>query len=165
MLLAIFNSFAVPMEFVFKDLTENKSYNALDTIITFIFIADIIVAFNTRYIDATGETISDRKKIAKKYLKGDFVIDFVSSIPFKILGLVIDFFNTISILKILKVVRIRRITKLVLKLEFKEEQKAVSKPWPQSNSLSVCLGHLYFQVGSGADFDSSHSWMLLVPCD
>jgi hypothetical protein len=113
------------MEFVFKDLTNNTSYNALDTIITFIFIGDIIVGFNTRYIDGTGETITDRKKISRRYLKGDFIIDFISSIPFKILGLLVDFFNQISFLKILKVVRIRRITKLVLKLEFREEQKAV----------------------------------------
>lgn len=161
--LAIFNSFAVPMEFVFKDLTNNTSYNALDTIITFIFIADIIVAFNTRYIDGTGETITDRKKIARRYMKGDFIIDFISSIPFKILGLLFDFFNQISILKILKVVRIRRITKLVLKLEFREEQKAVSSPQSLTNSLCVCLGHLHIQVGFGADFDSAHSWMLLVP--
>ena len=87
---------------------------------------DIIVAFNTRYIDVTGEDIQDRKLIAKKYICGDFIVDLVSSIPFKWLGMIIPFFNQISILKILKVVRIKRITKLVLKLEFREEQKAVS---------------------------------------
>ena len=95
-------------------------------VITFIFFIDILVAFNTSYIDVTGEDVQDRKKIARKYIYGDFLIDLLSTIPYKFIGKVIPFFDTISILKILKVVRIRRITKLVLKLEFREEQKAVS---------------------------------------
>ena len=125
-LLAIFNSFAVPMEFVFTDLADDPTYELVDLIITLLFMIDIVVAFNTRYIDVTGGDVQDRKKIARKYLKGDFLIDFVSSVPFKFLGKFLDFFNHITILKILKVVRIKRITKLVLKLELREEQKAVS---------------------------------------
>ena len=124
--LAIFNSFAVPLELVWKDLPSYTSYSNLDTLITFVFIADIGVVFNTEYIDVSGDTVSDRTKIAKHYLRSDFAIDFISSIPFKILGKVFDIFNQIDILKILKVIRIKRISKLILRLEYKEETKAVS---------------------------------------
>ena len=124
-LLAIFNSFAVPLEFVYKDLPNNTTYKNIDLLITFIFIADIAVAFNTRYIDVTGEDVRDRNKIASHYMRGDFPIDFISSIPFKLLGNVIAFFNQLDTLKVLKIVRIKRISKLVLRLEYKEEQKAL----------------------------------------
>lgn len=53
--LAIFNSFAVPLEFVLTDFADNPKYEICDGIITVIFMIDIIVAFNTEYIDVTGE--------------------------------------------------------------------------------------------------------------
>ena len=109
-------------------MDTNDLYNNADLVITFIFLADIVVAFNTGYIDVSGEDVRERRRIARRYICGDFVIDLLSSIPYKPLGKYIPFFETISFLKILKVVRIKRITKLVLKLEFREEQKAVSHP-------------------------------------
>ena len=53
------------------------------TIDIFFFI-DILVNFNSAYIDESYEVIDDRKKIAKSYLVSWFLIDFLSIVPFEL---------------------------------------------------------------------------------
>lgn len=44
--------------------------------------ADIVISFNTGYYNrATNEIVLDRKRIAKHYILGFFVVDFLSSVP------------------------------------------------------------------------------------
>ena len=121
-MLAIFNSFVVPLEYVYETLTESQNYEIIDTTITFIFIFDVLVAFNTSYIDVTGEDVTDRRKIARKYIRGDFPIDLLSSIPYKLISYFIPFFASLTVLKILKIIRIKRITLALnnFKFTFKE---------------------------------------------
>lgn len=47
-----------------------------------VFGLDIIVVFFSAYYNEDFKIIDDRSKIATKYLKGWFVIDFVAIIPF-----------------------------------------------------------------------------------
>ena len=123
LLLAIFNSFAVPVEMtVYEKLTEVKWYYATDVIINILFIIDIIVQFNTSFYNQEGEEIRDRKEIATRYMfKGMFIFDFLSSIPYDAFNL-----DSFKVLKILKITRISRMTKAINKMELKEENKAVS---------------------------------------
>ena len=64
--------------FVFTD-----TWNALDSIIDIIFILEIIVCFNTCYYDnQTREFVSDRCKIAKRYVCSPwFYIDLFAILP------------------------------------------------------------------------------------
>jgi hypothetical protein len=44
---------------------------------------DIILGFNTTYFNqAIGEEIWQPKKLAYNYMTGDFLIDFLSTMPF-----------------------------------------------------------------------------------
>jgi len=78
------------------------------------------MAFNTSFYDVEGEEVKDRAKIAVHYMKGSFFIDLISTIPFDLIN------EQLSALSILKVIRITRLTKIINKLGFEEETKAVS---------------------------------------
>tara|TARA_B110000285_G_C14575036_1_gene359613 strand:+ start:195 stop:542 length:348 start_codon:yes stop_codon:yes gene_type:complete len=50
------------------------------------FAIDILIVFRTSYIDlATGGEITNGWSIAKNYLLGNFVIDFLSAMPFDLI--------------------------------------------------------------------------------
>ena len=59
--MAIFNSFAVPMEYVVTALNENTDYQIIDLIINIFFLIDIFLGFRTTYFDAMGAEIRDPK--------------------------------------------------------------------------------------------------------
>ena len=84
---------------------------------------DIGFAFNTSYYDVEGEEVRSRANIARHYMKGMFIIDLLSSLPFDLLPLLGD---KLKLIALLKVIRITRLTRMVNKLSFEEETKAVS---------------------------------------
>ena len=49
--------------------------------IDILFFIDIVVCFRTTYIDDAGVEINDPRLIAKRYIKGDFFVDFFATIP------------------------------------------------------------------------------------
>lgn len=84
--LAIYNAIALPMRIAFvqvEQLYEDEFVLfLLETTIDVLFGVDILLAFFTEYIDmAFGEKIRQPKKIAKRYMKGGFWVDFVSTLP------------------------------------------------------------------------------------
>ena len=131
--MAIFNSFAVPLEYVITDLKDNSDYAIIDLLINIMFLIDIVLGFRTTFFDAIGTEIRDPKQIASNYLRGMFIVDLLSSIPYRYVALIIPFISSISFLKILKIARIARFTPFVEKLEMNEEDKAVS----QTHSLPM----------------------------
>lgn len=100
--MAIFNAFAVPLEFV-MDLSSNEAYRIVDLIINILFLIDIVISFRTSYFNSEGEEVKDLKMIAKRYLKGMFIIDLLSSIPYSYLGLPTNVRERVSLFKILKI--------------------------------------------------------------
>ena len=67
LLSSVFIAIEIPLIIVFN-LTEGVFLVILNWIVTAIYITDIIVNFNTS-IYTKGKIISDRKYIAKRYLK------------------------------------------------------------------------------------------------
>jgi len=53
----------------------------LDLVVDVMFMADMIVNFRTSFVH-DGELIVDARRIAVNYLRGWFLIDAVSAIPF-----------------------------------------------------------------------------------
>ena len=51
--------------------------------IDFMFLIDIILNFNTAYLDECHDMKDGRLDITVKYLKGWFIIDFLAIIPFE----------------------------------------------------------------------------------
>lgn len=52
--------------------------------IDFSFLLDIFINFRTIILDAQGEEVVDPKVIAIEYIKGNFVLDVLATIPFEI---------------------------------------------------------------------------------
>lgn len=69
MMLSLFNCFFVPIEVAFDPKSlKNNSYEAMNYVIDFIFLLDIIVCFRTIYIDKQGQEERDPWEIAKIYI-------------------------------------------------------------------------------------------------
>jgi hypothetical protein len=92
-----------------------------DSCVDCLFLIDIIVSFNTSYVDAATEiTVTDRDLIAKNYLKMWFWIDLFSTVPVDTLvsqGMG-QSANGLASLRLIKILRLTRMLKLmrVLKL-------------------------------------------------
>jgi len=64
-------------------------------------VIDIIVVFRTTILDEeSGEEIKDAKIIASSYLKGRFMIDFLSTVPFDSIALVSKFSKILTTIHI-----------------------------------------------------------------
>ena len=55
-----------------------------DSIVDIVFFIDIIFNFQTTFVGASGEVISDPKIIRMNYLKTWFVIDLLSCLPYDV---------------------------------------------------------------------------------
>ena len=102
--------------------------NVFDDLVDAIFFIDIVVAFNTTYVDElTENVVTDRRKIAAKYLRLWFWIDLVSCIPFDtVLRLTMGSVSAaFSALRLIKIFRLTRMFKLVRFLKLSKIGKLV----------------------------------------
>ncbi len=63
------------------DLDMTPVLWVFDILVTLTFAADIVIQFNTGYFEHR-ELVTDRKLIARRYLKGWFVLDLLATLPF-----------------------------------------------------------------------------------
>lgn len=129
----IYNCIELPIEVGFKWRqsfdTDNVS-SLINALIDFFFGLDIIFNFFTTYFHSTtGEEISEKKAIAKNYVKGQFLLDLLSTIPFDNLAALFlanpdssdaEHLQTISMLK---TIRVFRLSKLIAFLNATDEIK------------------------------------------
>ena len=79
---AIINAFYLPLDIAHKELMQNiQSLVKLDSATVYIFFLDMVLGFNTSYINAqTGEEVFGYKFVAKHYMvQGTFIIDLLST--------------------------------------------------------------------------------------
>lgn len=89
--------------------------------IDFLFFIDIFITFNSAYVNDNKDVVVDRKEIAKNYIKGMFLLDFFSIMPFYLL----DHSNSggtrsntfLRMIRITKVIRIFRASKILKIIE------------------------------------------------
>lgn len=84
-------------------LTESSSEVlwGFNRILDLVFIFDMILSFNTAFMDENKMVICDRWQIALQYFKGYFIIDFVSLIP--VVGVLMNIFKANVETKMLQV--------------------------------------------------------------
>ncbi|OMJ74679.1 hypothetical protein SteCoe_26358 [Stentor coeruleus] len=108
----LYTATVLPYELSFIDYSDEWLY--IDGFIDCLFILDILITFNSAYIDVTGKLIISRKAITKQYLKSWFFVDLISSIP-------LEFFHTSSLEnsskatynRFIKIIRVSRIYKIL----------------------------------------------------
>ena len=122
--LAIYNTLALPLLIAFaeaqKFYDEHIALDVLEISVDVFFFFDIIIMFNTAYIDVyAGETIRQPKLIAQNYLKKGFITDFLSTLPLILKPLVSGGWTTlVTSLRLMKLLRLRKISKMINNLNW-----------------------------------------------
>ena len=88
MVLATINVLLVPIDVGFEpESFQSDIFKIFNYFIDFIFFVDILVSFRTSYINPrTGTEVLDLKNVAKNYLKTNFTVDLLATIPFDTIG-------------------------------------------------------------------------------
>ena len=96
------------------DVFESPLYRGISITIDLIFLIDILVNFNST-IDKGERVVYDRKVVARAYLSGRFIVDFLSAVPLdgianlltagKLQG---DNLRLFSLLKLIRMLRLSR---------------------------------------------------------
>ena len=111
MWLLLYTAIWTPFEVAFVEEKRLSAMYFVNMVINLAFFTDMIINFNLMYFDEKLLTmISDRKLIAKRYLRGFFIIDFISILPYDDITLAT---GSKANLKILRIVRIVRLAKLL----------------------------------------------------
>ena len=129
----------------------------LNGIIDSIFLVDILLSFRITYIDLlTGTEQKDSKGMAQEYLKTQFTVDILATMPFDSLAEMIMKGKKSAVFKMLgglKLVRVFRLNRMIMYLRVTEEAKARLKLGKMIFFLLIYL-HLY-----------ACGWWLLVLMD
>lgn len=114
--LAIFYSIVeVPFRIGFQSI-QSESAVVMDSCVEAIFFCDIILTFNTAFVDpVTDLFVADRWLIAKEYGKVWLWIDLASTIPFDQIVIAAASHDSpnISTFRLIRVLRLVRLTKLI----------------------------------------------------
>ena len=85
LLLTFYTAFAVPYNVAFNGKTSIEiSILILNSIVDVTFFMDIVLNFRTTFVGPNGEVISDPVIIRVNYLKGWFIIDVLSCLPYDV---------------------------------------------------------------------------------
>lgn len=134
MTLAIYNCVWTPLTISFdwaQLIDESPALKVIDITVIIFYTIDIIVQFLTSYINiTTGDEITKPSYIARKYIKGEFTIDFLATFPFRYFKLANEnhafkLFSASS--QLLKVLRIRKLYNVIAKSNQTVETKAMTK--------------------------------------
>jgi hypothetical protein len=83
-----------------------------------ILIFDMIITFHVAYLNEYNELVDNYKDICCNYLKGWFIIDFLSLVPLDSLFFIINYLNVYDLKynydynKFLKILRIGKLVKI-----------------------------------------------------
>ena len=108
MIFAIYNSFAVPYEYCFKDeFFEVPVIVAMETLIDFIFFFDVIFMFFTSFIDYRGLENFEKDEIYLNYIKKTrFLIDLLALVGSKVFQGIHRYISLFGLFKVFRVFRI-----------------------------------------------------------
>lgn len=129
MLCILYSAIAVPMRLCFRAEAEGAML-AFEATMSLVFLTDLALAFNTAYL-VDGDYITDRRLIAKRYLRGWFCVDAPSSLPVELIEIALPSANAawlpvFRILRMLRLVRMLRLLKISGVISRAEEQFEIS---------------------------------------
>jgi hypothetical protein len=156
-LLALYNAYSIPLEVSFEpEFMTNTFFTVLNWLIDFSFFMDIVATFRTSYVDSKdGSEIFDLKKIRTNYLQGRFIIDFLSTVPFDQIGLLITKEKNVylSMFALLKLIRVMRLNRMITAMNTKDQIKTSFKLF-QLIFLTLmylhCVGCFWFFFAKGS---------------
>lgn len=83
----MYNSLLIPLQIFYDEKGHSaltgSVVTAVDACVDLCFLIDIIITFRTTFLDTKQSIeVTDPHVIGKRYLKGAFFLDFISSVPF-----------------------------------------------------------------------------------
>jgi hypothetical protein len=141
-LLVLYSVIVIPLRLAFEPKVTFP-FEILENIVLVSFAIDIVVNFNTTYVDPlTEKMVHNRHRIVMNYLKFWFWIDIISTVPFT---LVANWFNSsdVSALRAIRILRLLRIFKL-FRVSMLNETMEKFRIDPQMISLLVLLLGIFF---------------------
>lgn len=168
---------AVVMPYTLAYLQENDFQRGMNAFMTSCFCLDVLLNFRTTFLDEAGEEVHNSCRIAKRYLKTWFFLDFVTAVPWELLtdGITDETMGGLKLLrtsKVFKILRVVRAVKLWKILKASELGSMLEDAVMHSNSgrrafellriLVACclLCHLLacFMHISGSGFLETYEW-------
>jgi len=63
---------------------DNVPVLVIDSVVDVVFFVDILLNFHMTFVGSAGEVVSDPRIIRMNYLKGWFIIDLLSCLPYDV---------------------------------------------------------------------------------
>jgi hypothetical protein len=108
----VYTAIFVPYQACFVDAQSSDAQFIYDCWMDSCFLTDIVLTFFTAIPTKTGGYISDKRVIAKTYIKGWFFIDFFTSLPFQVLERIGDA-SSLGDTKMLRIMRLPRLARFL----------------------------------------------------
>lgn len=148
MTLLFYISMTMPFQLGFG---EHSALQTIDRIFDIFFCFDVCLNFRTSFLDRDESIIFSGRKIACKYLKSWFLLDFLSSVPFDLItaGLLPNLTpaRLLKIGKIAKVMKLLRISKMLSVLTESElMEKVAEKSTSRAHQTFVRIFKLAFMM-------------------
>ncbi|MES1908364.1 MAG: hypothetical protein MHM6MM_001316 [Cercozoa sp. M6MM] len=123
-LMLIYTVVVLPLNFAFE---MGKTMKVLEWVVDCLFFTDILVSFVSAYETSEGVLVTQPKLIAKRYVKGWFVLDVLATFPFQLFveGGIADLKQVLRVPRLLKIVRLMRLFKLLRAYRFKKFFEAI----------------------------------------
>ncbi|CAD7696775.1 unnamed protein product [Ostreobium quekettii] len=112
--LVTYNAVAVPFEVGFE-VTKPAALTTFESYVDLCFFLDILMNFRTAYVDDHGNMVRDEKKIARRYLRTWFPIDFCATVPVDTIANLLgaNSGSSLTLLAFLKTPRLLRLGRLL----------------------------------------------------
>ena len=143
--LALWNVFFIPYNVAFRPSIGNTPwFLAFNYFIDIAFFFDIIVNFRTTYFNNDGDEVFVPIEIAKRYIFGGrFFIDLLASVPLDNISKELEIFG------LLKLIRLSRLSRIITRLNFRDDVKIIFKVLELIFTLIVlihCLACFWYYV-------------------
>lgn len=111
----LYTATSIPFMVCFK--FNSDPMTIADTVVDVMFLVDIFLNFHTSYVDEDGTIVFDTQRIRRTYFRSWFLVDFITSLPYGLMGLlmargaVTGITDLISFLKAFRLLRLNRVVR------------------------------------------------------
>lgn len=94
----------------------------MDVVVDMAYYVDIVLSFFTPYYDKRGNLVRETSRIARRYVRGSFAIDLLSSLPLDRIFDILEYNNAklLSSTKLLRLLRLTRVLRLLRLIKFEK---------------------------------------------
>ena len=137
-IILIFSCMTVPYRLALVEI-DTPTWVYINGFIDINFLLDIILIFNKTIFDDNFSLVTNRKIIAREYMKGWFVVDTVAIIPFDLIFGGSDLNQVVRIARIGRMYKLIKLTRLIRVLKIMKEKSKFLKYMQQAFKVGIGL--------------------------